>query len=69
MKKNKRIFAAAAALTGILLSVLSGCGGKEDTGETKKPEGLIYVPQYAQIDMDKDSYVYAAAATGDRAEE
>ena len=65
MKKNKRIFAAAAALTGILLSVLSGCGGKEDTGETKKPEGLIYVPQYAQIDMDKDSYVYAAAATGD----
>ncbi len=65
MKKNKKIFAAAAALTGILLSVLSGCGGKEDTGETKKPEGLIYVPQYAQIDMDKDSYVYAAAAAGD----
>ena len=30
MKKNKRIFAAAAALTGVLLSVLSGCGGKED---------------------------------------
>ena len=66
MKKNKKIFAAAAALTGILLSALSGCG-KEDTGETQqKPEGLVYVPEYAELFETNDGdYIYAAAASGD----
>lgn len=59
MKRNKKIFAAAAVA---LIAALSGCGKKE-TQETKT-EGYVYVPQYVQMDMGSD-YIYAAVSTED----
>ncbi|MCM1136612.1 MAG: extracellular solute-binding protein [Clostridium sp.] len=62
MRKNKKLFAAAAVALSII-GALAGCGKKEETPETKTEE-YAYVPQYIDTDIG-NSYVYAATAAGD----
>lgn len=65
MKRMKRII-IAAIFASVLAASLSGCGKRdgEGTGQDESKTGSVYVPEYAQFNIECD-YMDSAVAAGD----